>query len=61
MASTAEVRLKPLLTSLSGSRKRSRLVLWLASSELSSRKVWKPKLENGSLTTESLPLLAYKT
>jgi hypothetical protein len=60
MVRTAEVKLNPLLTFLSGSSKRRRLVFWLINSELCRRRLWKPKLANGSFATTSELLLLRK-
>jgi hypothetical protein len=57
MVSRADVRERPLGLLASGSSKRSFLVLWLISSVLSKRKVWKPKLLKMGLSDWVLRLL----
>lgn len=60
MVSSAEVSERPLGLLLSGSSKRSFLVLWLMSSVLSRRREWKPKLLKTGLSPLVLLLRRYQ-
>src|SRR5687767_172835 len=60
MVSRADVRERPLGLVASGSSKRSFLVLWLISSVLSRRRVWKPKLLKTGLSEAAVLVLRYQ-
>jgi hypothetical protein len=60
MVSRADVSESPLGLLASGSSKRSFLVLWLISSVLSRRSVWKPKLLKTGLSDFVLLLREYQ-